>query len=287
MWHRGSCTYTATAQVQRNVRDHDHTLVGCSRIGESAVEPRQLRLTHAAVVGQEASLRALEALDPIDELEHVVGVVGLQDRECLLVLGRLLVAPDDRDVVPGLLNWHDLASVTVQRIRAIDPQRTIIVEAPPGSGVTTLPNFTPLSFDNIIYSFHMYEPGKFTFQNLRANTTPPVYYPGMIDGKMWNKDQLRTLMQPNVDWQKRHNVSIHVGEFSAIRWAPGNSTANYLSDVIELFEEFGWTWNYHAFREWQGWDVEMIGDMNNPHRSSVPTDRQQVLMKWFQQNQFS
>ena len=205
-----------------------------------------------------------------------------------IIMGYDLVnEPDDRDVVPSLLNWHDLASVTVQRIRAIDPQRTIIVEAPPGSGVTTLPNFTPLSFDNIIYSFHMYEPGKFTFQNLRANTTPPVYYPGMIDGKMWNKDQLRTLMQPNVDWQKRHNVSIHVGEFSAIRWAPGNSTANYLSDVIELFEEFGWTWNYHAFREWQGWDVEMIGDMNNPHRSSVPTDRQQVLMKWFQQNQFS
>ena len=106
----------------------------------------------------------------------------------------------------------------------------------------------------------------------------------MIAGNMWNKEQLRALMQPNVDWQKTHKVSIHIGEFSAIRWAPGNSTANYLSDLIELFEENSWTWNYHAFREWQGWDVEMIGDMNNPHRSTVPTDRQLVLMKWFQQN---
>ena len=202
-----------------------------------------------------------------------------------IIMGYDLVnEPDDRDVIPGLMNWHDLASAAVQQIRAIDEQHSIIIETSPGSGPTTLPNFQPLPFNNIIYSFHMYEPNKFTFQNLVTNHTPPVYYPGMIDGKMWNKEQLRALMQPNVDWQKTHNVSIHIGEFSAIRWAPGNSTANYLSDLIELFEENSWTWNYHAFREWQGWDVEMIGDMNNPHRSTVPTDRQLVLMKWFQQN---
>jgi aryl-phospho-beta-D-glucosidase BglC (GH1 family) len=203
-----------------------------------------------------------------------------------IIMGYDLVnEPDDRDVIPGLMNWHDLASTTTQRIRAIDPQRSIIVEAPPGSGPNTLPNFEPIPFDNVIYSFHMYEPTKFTFQNLRTNDTPPVYYPGTFDGKMWNKEQLRALMQPNVDWQKTHNVSIHIGEFSAIRWAPGNSTANYLSDLIDLFEENGWTWNYHAFREWQGWDVEMIGDMNNPRRSPVPTDRQLVLLKWFEQNE--
>jgi hypothetical protein len=44
----------------------------------------------------------------------------------------------------------------------------------------------------------MYEPGHFTFQNVNSNVTP-VYYPGIIDGKMWNKEQLRTVMQPNVD----------------------------------------------------------------------------------------
>jgi len=28
-----------------------------------------------------------------------------------------------------------------------------------------------------------------------------------------------------------------------------------------------------GFREWQGWDVEMIGDKNDPKLSSAPTDR--------------
>ena len=130
----------------------------------------------------------------------------------------------------------------------------------------------------------MYVPGEFVGQNVVTNVTP-IYYPGMIKGKMWNKEQLRAVLQPTFDWQKAHNVSIiHVGEFSAIRWAPGNSTCNYLNDCIELFEEFGWNWDYHAFREWQGWDVEIIGDKYHPQRSPVPTDRQLLLMEWFKKN---
>jgi aryl-phospho-beta-D-glucosidase BglC (GH1 family) len=192
--------------------------------------------------------------------------------------------PDDRDLAPGLMSWRDLAIVAIQRIRAIDSQHTIIFEASPGATAATLRNFEPLPFDNIIYSFHMYDPYQFVYQNVFNNVTP-IYYPGIIAGQMWNKDQLRADLQLTVDWQKRHNVSIHIGEFSAIRWAPGNSTCNYLNDVIELFEENGWNWDYHAFREWQGWDVEMIGDKDHPQRSPVPTDRQLLLMKWFKKNE--
>jgi hypothetical protein len=192
--------------------------------------------------------------------------------------------PDDRDLAPGLMSWRDLAIAAVQRIRPIDTLHPIFVEAPPVSGPETLPKFEPLPFDNIIYSFHMYVPQEFVFQNIDTNGTP-IYYPGIIDGKMWNKEALRAVLQPNLDWQKAHNASIHVGEFSAIRWAPGNSTCNYLNDVIELFEENGWNWDYHAFREWQGWDVEMIGDKDHPQRSPVPTDRQLLLMKWFKKNE--
>ena len=196
----------------------------------------------------------------------------------------LVNEPDDRDLAPGLKNWRDLAIAAIERIRPIDSLHPIVLETSPVSGPSTLPNFDPLPYDNMIYSFHMYEPTKFVFQNVFNNVTP-IYYPGVIDGQMWNKDQLRVVLQPTLDWQKRHNASIHVGEFSAIRWAPGNSTCNYLNDVIELFEEFGWNWDYHAFREWQGWNVEIIGDKDHPQPSPVPTDRQLLLMEWFKKNQ--
>jgi aryl-phospho-beta-D-glucosidase BglC (GH1 family) len=204
--------------------------------------------------------------------------------ESLIMGYDILNEPDERYLVPGVMSWRDLAIAAVQRIRAIDSQHSIIVEASPKGDYTSLPNFEPLPFDNIIYSFHMYDPWEFVSQNLYNNVTP-IYYPGIISGKMWNKEQLRAAMQPNVDWQKRHNVSIHIGEFSAVRWAPGNSTCNYLSDLIDLFEENGWNWNYHCFREFQGWNVELIGDKDHPQHSPVPTDRQLLLMEWFKKNE--
>ena len=45
-----------------------------------------------------------------------------------------------------------------------------------------------------------------------------------------------------------------VGEFSAIAWAP--NAEGYIRDCISIFEELGWDWTYHAYREFLGWSVE-------------------------------
>ena len=78
----------------------------------------------------------------------------------------------------------------------------------------------------------------------------------------------------NLDW-RRHGARIYVDEFSAIAWAQG--AENYLRDCIALFEEFGWDWTYHAFREWNGWSVEhegpdarhMVPSADNPRRRAL------------------
>lgn len=62
------------------------------------------------------------------------------------------------------------------------------------------------------------------------------------------------MLAPVRDFQMRHKARIYVGEFSAVAWAEGAD--RYIADCIELFEEYGWDWSYHAFREWHGWDVE-------------------------------
>jgi hypothetical protein len=64
------------------------------------------------------------------------------------------------------------------------------------------------------------------------------------------------------------------GEFSVIRWAPG--AVNYLRDCIELFEQCGWDWTYHAYREWDGWSVEHGSDPGN-HQ---PTEEFTVASRW-------
>jgi len=65
----------------------------------------------------------------------------------------ILNEPDDRSLASGLMSWRDLAIAAVQRIRPIDSIHPIFVEPPPGANAATLPNFEPLPFANIIYSF--------------------------------------------------------------------------------------------------------------------------------------
>jgi hypothetical protein len=101
---------------------------------------------------------------------------------------------------------------------------------------------------------------------------------------MWNKEQLRRVLQPVIDFQRDYGVPIYIGEFSAIRWAPDDSAYRYLKDVIELFEENNWSWAYHAFREWNGWSVEHTADKGSDAPSLTTSNREQLLRTWFAKN---
>ncbi len=195
----------------------------------------------------------------------------------------LVNEPVEGDIPDGVLNWRDLALATAKRVRAIDPAHAIVVEGAPWGGPQALAEFEPLPLPNIVYSFHMYEPHEFTHQNV-YNNIAPISYPGTIGGKQWDKEQLRRALAPVRAWQRDYNVHVYVGEFSAIRWAPGESAFNYLRDCIDIFEENNWDWAYHAFREWPGWSVEHSGDKDHTQKAAEPTSRQKLFMQWFARN---
>ncbi|MBN1816932.1 MAG: cellulase family glycosylhydrolase [Sedimentisphaerales bacterium] len=192
-------------------------------------------------------------------------------------------------VSPDCLHWRDLATEAARVIRRIDPDKPVVFEPSPWGSADGFDTLSPLDLDRVIYSFHMYQPHQFTHQGVyedkQALAYPGVAYPGVINGQMWDKEQLRRAMMPAIEFQKEFNVQIYVGEFSAIRWAPGRSAYLYLRDCIELFEEYGWDWSYHAFREWDGWSVEHTGDRSNRRPSAEPTERQQLLVSYFTKNQ--
>jgi endoglucanase len=118
------------------------------------------------------------------------------------------------------------------------------------------------------------------------NQTGPAWnYPGVIEGKHWDKAALEAALRPVIDFQRNHRAHIYMGEFSAIRWAPDSSACRHLRDVIEIFEEHGWDWSYHAFREWDGWSVEHSDDRSQRAPLLQPSDRQRLLQGWFARNQ--
>ncbi|MBI4979267.1 MAG: cellulase family glycosylhydrolase [Spirochaetes bacterium] len=168
-------------------------------------------------------------------------------------------------------------------IRAIDPVTAIIFVSENWDSPAAFKQMVPPDIPNIIYQAHFYDPGQFTHQGVGGRATG-VAYPGNIGGKNYDKEVLRGILKPLRDFQLAYNAHIYIGEFSAVRFAPG--AAKYLADCIDIFEGYGWDWSYHAFREWQGWSVEHANepvDMN-VHVPAATTDRKEVLLSWFAKN---
>lgn len=178
----------------------------------------------------------------------------------------LLNEPLDRSQLPGVTKqWYPIAVKIIKAIRKIDQETWIIFEPGPGSLFTGFNGLEPLPDPRIIYSGHFYEPQDFTHQGVfnisgtdldEAKEQINIAYPGVVKGRQWDKEKLTQLLQAADAFQAKWKVPIYVGEFSVIRWAPRKAAVTWLQDALSLFEERGWSWTYHAFREWPGWSLE-------------------------------
>jgi hypothetical protein len=194
----------------------------------------------------------------------------------------LVNEPVDDGTSENCLDWQGLSLRAARAVREIDPACTLIIEPPQWGSAQGFTGFQPLELTNVVYSFHFYNPTEFTHQGV-FGPSEPIRYPGKIAGAQWDKAAIEAAMAPAIEFARRHRVHMYVGEFSAIRWAPG--AEQYLTDLIDTIESHGWDWSYHAFREWDGWSVEHGADKNSHERAASPTPRQQVLLRWMKQNQ--
>jgi endoglucanase len=232
---------------------------------------------------------------------------------------------DDRQLPLPPKEWPGIATRITQAIRAIDDISWIIYEVGPGEMFAGFKNLERLPDQRVIYSCHYYFPHEFTHAGVKniANTglneamkkidvhyplemadigrsqdwlmnilwAPPLNVPKekCID---WNKDFQKLLLQPVVEFQKKHNVPIYIGEFSTVRWGHVDDSMRYLREAIEIFEENGWSWSYHCFRGWSGWDPEQpegqehywMQGMPLPARVDGDTHRGNLLKEAFQKN---
>ena len=175
-------------------------------------------------------------------------------------------------------SYWDAQRLAAEAIRRIDPDTTIVMEANWSSSAPAYEYMSPLAMPNVIYEVHMYIPSEYTHQGVNGGWSPRRKWPD--ESRRWNKAMLREKLAPVVAFAKRHRARIFVGEFSAIAWAEG--AENYLRDCIELFDECGWDWCYHAFNEWRGWNVEYAGDSLKTLRRVGDTPRKWVLIEGVQ-----
>lgn len=179
----------------------------------------------------------------------------------------LLNEPLERSQLPyAPKEWRALAIKIISAIRKVDSDTWIVYEVGPGGGNRGFEDLMPLPDHHVIYSFHMYEPGPFTHQGIakiqdaallkKMPNVVGIKYPGFCGGVQYDRQALERSMKPVIDFQNKWHVPIYVGEFSVVSWAPVESSTAYLADVTAIFQKYGWSWTYHAFREYPGWSLE-------------------------------
>lgn len=151
----------------------------------------------------------------------------------------------------------------VKRIRSLDKETFLMVEAAPWGSAKALSRLTPVNDSKTVYSFHFYAPHNYTHQGIR-NLPRGLVYPGILqryrnsESIYWDKAMLEKELQNAIRFQKQFNVRIVIGEFGVLRWAKGAS--DWLSDVISIFEQQGWDWCFHSYGGWNGWNPTFSAD---------------------------
>lgn len=197
--------------------------------------------------------------------------------------------PEENEWQPGAMLWNDLADTLAQIIRQIDTAKVIIVQSTRLASPLAFSTLKPVGWkrgydiQKVVYSFHFYDPGYVTHQGVMSEYPLGPMYPGEVMSEYWDVNKLKSYMQPVVAFQNRYRVPIFVGEFSCVRWAPGNSAYRWMKDAVSLFEEYGWDWCYHAFRESHIWSVEH-SENRDDSMVRVNTNRKSFIMEVFSRN---
>ncbi|EIP98103.1 endoglucanase [Opitutaceae bacterium TAV1] len=200
-----------------------------------------------------------------------------------------LAPRDPARVFPELLNepgktWETDAWAAVQgrvlaAIREAAPPHTVIVAPGKWTAADDLLKLTPYDDNNLIYTFHWYEPYLFTHQGsewgwdvagrisglgwptepadaetvIRAathNTETAGHLRRRITGGQHRAAWMSAMLDQIADWQKRHGgVPVYVGEFGVYaKDAPAEARYRWHEESRKLFEARDWGWAVWDYR---------------------------------------
>jgi endoglucanase len=167
--------------------------------------------------------------------------------------------------------WQPLAQTAIDAIREAGSSTPIVFEPVGGGNALGLRGIRPFADRNVVYSIHFYTPHDITHQRVSPPWPRVIPYPAGAEWGLgrWDAElgagridsaRLERELRHVVEFQAHHNVPIYVGEFSCVRWAPNGSAQRWVADCLALFTKFSWSWTYHEFRGWPGWDAEIDSD---------------------------
>ena len=136
--------------------------------------------------------------------------------------------------------WVRVSRECVRRIRRLAPEAYILLGSYNNNGVRELPELPAPYDERVIYSFHCYEPIRFTHQGAywcadfldtekrisfaESGVTPAFF---------------RELFAPAAEKARREGTALYCGEYGVIDIVPAEEALPWYRTIHEVFEEFG------------------------------------------------
>lgn len=166
-------------------------------------------------------------------------------------------------VEPTSDRWNALVHRTVDAIREVDDDRTIIIGGNNYNAIDQLEEIDLVEDDeNIVYTFHFYQPHLFTHQHASWSDAASTYdtdveYPGTFPGlaafledhpeysdgygelvgERIDREWLEAAMQPAVDFRRETSADVYCGEYGVIEVAPEESRLAWYRDVVDILRD--------------------------------------------------
>jgi endoglucanase len=198
----------------------------------------------------------------------------------LLIAHYRSVSPDklffelaNEPTLSDVSRWANIQDGLRREIRKIAPHNTLLLTSTPDSTVWGLAQLRPVQDDDVVYTFHLYQPMVFTHQgaewgdaeyaSVRGLEYPPNTenigllrhkVKGSVVSDLMNYEKtgpqaIRREVQVGRLWAQKYNAHVIVTEFGVYHPAPSVSRAAWLQEARSSLEQagFGWTvWEWNS-----------------------------------------
>ncbi len=144
--------------------------------------------------------------------------------------------------------WNQLFPQAITVIRETNPFRTLMVGTAEWGGISALSALSiPDSLENIIVTFHYYNPFHFTHQGAEWVDGSSTWLGTTWSGNTQEKNAVISDFGKVLSWSKSHNRPIFMGEFGAYSKADQTSRVTWTQFVSTQASQLGFSWAYWEF----------------------------------------
>ena len=160
--------------------------------------------------------------------------------------------------------WNEYQNECIKIIRETNPTRKIVVSAGDWGGITGITDLVLPEDENLILSFHCYDPFNFTHQGADWTGSDMNKYLGtQWTGSDFEKRSLENTFRAVKAWSEASGLPVLMGEFGAYSKADMESRVRWTSYMRETAERYGFAWSYWEFCSGFGIYDQQTGEFND------------------------